>query len=325
MRRRAFLAAAVPTTGMASAAWAQSSALPHIGYLSGRSLATDRALLEAFLEGLKASGYVDGRNVVMDVRWADGHYDRVPALAVDLLKSNPSVLVTVGATAVTVAAKAVTSTVPIVFTIGVDPMTLGLVSDLARPTGNMTGMTLLSTSLEAKRLELLRDLLPAAKSVAFLVNPAMPNVAEQIRDAQKAATALGLKLQVVKAQENAEIDPAFAALADDIDGLAVAIDGFLIGRRDRIVAHAAARRLPAIYPSREFTDAGGLASYAARWADVYRGAGTYAGRILTGARPADLPVQEPTNYELVINMKTARTLGLAIPPSILARTDETIE
>jgi putative ABC transport system substrate-binding protein len=324
MRRRAFLAAAVPI-GMASGAWAQSTALPHIGYLSGRSLATDRSLLAAFLEGLKASGYVDGRNVVLDVRWADGHYDRVPALAVDLLKSNPSVLVTVGATAVTVAAKTVTSTVPIVFTIGVDPMTLGLVSDLARPTGNMTGMTLLSTSLEAKRLELLRDLVPAARSVAFLVNPAMPNVAEQIRDAQKAATALSLKLQVVKAQEDAEIDPAFAALADDIDGLAVAIDGFLIGRRDRIVARAAARRLPAIYPSREFTDAGGLASYAARWADVYRGAGTYAGRILAGAKPADLPVQEPTNYELVINTKTARMLGLTIPPSILARADETVE
>ena len=324
MRRRAFLGAAVPI-GMASGAWAQSTVLPRIGYLSGRSLATDGALLTAFLEGLKALGYVDGRNVAMDVRWADGHYDRVPALAADLLKNNPSVLVTVGATAVSVAAKTVTSTVPIVFTIGVDPISLGLVSDLARPTGNMTGMTLLSTSLEAKRLELLRDLVPNARAAAFLVNPAMPSVAEQIRDAQKAATALGLKLQVVKAQEDAEIDPAFAALAGDIDGLAVAIDGFLIGRRDRIVAHAAARRLPAIYPSREFTDAGGLASYAARWADAYRGAGTYAGRILKGAKPADLPVQEPTSYELVINMKTAKTLGLTIPPSILARADEVIE
>ena len=310
---------------MASGAWAQSTVLPRVAYLSGRSLATDRALLVAFLEGLKASGYVDGGNVVMDVRWADGHYDRVPALAADLLKSNPSVLVTVGATAVSVAAKTVTSTVPIVFTIGVDPISLGLVSDLARPTGNMTGMTLLSASLEAKRLELLRDLVPNARAVAFLVNPAMPSVAEQIRDAQKAAATLGLKLQVVKAQEDAEIDPAFAALAGDIDGLAVAIDGFLIGRRDRIVAQAAARRLPAIYPSREFTDAGGLASYAARWADAYRGAGTYAGRILAGAKPADLPVQEPTSYELVINMKTAKTLGLTIPPSILARADETIE
>lgn len=324
MRRRVFLAAAVPI-GMASGVRAQSTVLPRVGYLSGRSLATDRALLAAFLEGLKASGYVDGRNVVVDVRWADGHYDRVSALAVDLLKSNPGVLVTVGATAVSVTAKTVTSTVPIVFTVGVDPIRLGLVSDLARPTGNMTGMTLLSASLEAKRLELLRDLVPNAKSVAFLVNPAMPSVDEQIRDAQKAAAVLGLKLQIVKAQEDAEIDPAFAGLAGDIDGLAVAIDGFLIGQRDRIVAQVAARRLPAIYPSREFTDAGGLASYAARWADVYRSAGTYAGRILSGAKPADLPVQEPTSYELVINMKTARTLGLTIPPSILARADETIE
>ena len=324
MRRRALLAAAVPI-GLASGAWAQSTALPRIGYLSGRSLATDRALLAAFLEGLKAAGYVDGRNVVMDVRWADGRYDRIPALAADLLKSNPRVLVTVGGTAVPVAAKAATSTVPIVFTIGVDPISLGLVSDLARPTGNMTGMTLLSTSLEGKRLELLRDLVPNARMVALLVNPAMPSVDEQIRETDKAAAALGLKLQIVKAEKDSEIDPAFAALGGDIDGLAVAIDGFLIGQRDRIVAQAAARRLPAIYPSREFADAGGLASYASRWADVYRGAGTYAGRILKGARPADLPVQEPTSYELVINMKTAKALGLAVSPSILARADEVIE
>ena len=324
MRRRALLAAAVPI-GLASGARAQSTALPRIGYLSGRSLATDRALLAAFLEGLKAAGYVDGRNVVMDVRWADGRYDRIPALAADLLKSNPRVLVTVGGTAVPVAAKAITSTVPIVFTIGVDPISQGLVSDLARPTGNMTGMTLLSTSLEGKRLELLRDLVPNARTVALLVNPAMPSVAEQIRETDKAAAALGLKLQVVKAEKDSEIDPAFAALGGDIDGLAVAIDGFLIGQRDRIVAQAAARRLPAIYPSREFSDAGGLASYASRWADVYRGAGTYAARILAGARPADLPVQEPTSYELVINMKTARALGLAVSPAILARADEVIE
>jgi putative ABC transport system substrate-binding protein len=189
----------------------------------------------------------------------------------------------------------------------------------------MTGMALLSSSLEGKRLELLRDLVPNARAAAFLVNPAMPTVAEQIRDAQKAATALGLKLQVVKAQKDAEVDAAFASLAGDIDGLAVAIDGFLIGQRDRIVAQAAARRLPAIFPSREFVDVGGLASYAARWADVYRGVGTYAGRILKGAKPADLPVQEPTSYELVINMKAARAIGLTIPPSILARADEVIE
>lgn len=324
MRRRALLAAAVPI-GVASGAWAQSTALPRVGYLSGRSLETDRALLAAFLEGLKAAGYVDGRNVVVEVRWADGRYDRIPALLADLLKGNPGVLVTVGGTAVPVAARTVTSTVPIVFTIGVDPVSLGLVSDLARPTGNMTGMTLLSTSLEGKRLELLRDLVPNARMVALLVNPAMPSVAEQIRETDKAAAALGLKLQVVKAEKDSEIDPAFAALGGDIDGLAVAIDGFLIGQRDRIVAQAAARRLPAIYPSREFADAGGLASYASRWADVYRGAGTYAGRILKGARPADLPVQEPTSYELVINLKTARALGLAIPPTILARADGVIE
>jgi putative ABC transport system substrate-binding protein len=322
VRRRLFLAAA---SSPPSFAWAQP-VLPRIGYLSGRSPATDGHLLDAFRAGLAESGYVDGQTVVIDPRWAEGRFERLDGLAADLARSKPTLMVAVGGTPVPLAAKAAAPTLPIVFTIGTDPVELGLVSNLNRPGGNMTGAMLSASILEGKRLDLLREMVPDARSVVLLANPTSPAAAEQTRDAKAAARTLGLALDIVNAATAGEIDRGFAALpVTKPDALVVSIDGFLISRRTQIIALAAERRMPAIYPSREFTDAGGLASYAARWADMYRWVGVYAGRILKGAQPGDLPVQQPTTYELVVNLKTARTLGLVLPPSFVVRADEVIE
>jgi putative ABC transport system substrate-binding protein len=326
MKRRAFTTALACAATIWPLAGRAQTKLPVIGYLSGRSPATDGHLLAAFREGLNEAGYVDGQNVAMDFRWAEGRFERLGALATDLVKSKPAVLVAVGGTPVPLAAKAATSTIPTVFTIGSDPVKLGLVSNFNRPGGNMTGAMLSASTLEGKRLDLLREMLPNVRSVVLLVNPSTPVAGEQTRDAQAAASALGLKLEVLNAASEDEIDRAFVAIASrKPDALAVSIDGFLISQRERILALMAERKLPAIYPSREFTDAGGLASYAARGADMYRWVGVYAGRILKGARPSDLPVQQPTNYELVVNLKTAKTLGLTLPPAFLIRADEVIE
>ena len=325
MRRRALLASAV-AAGLASKAWAQSSAVPRIAYLSGRSQWTDSHLLEAFSEGLKTTGYVDGKNVKVEVRWADGRYDQVPALAAEIAATRPDLIVAVGGNPVAVAAKQATSTIPVVFGAGADPVAIGVVSNLNRPDGNLTGMTLSAQDLDAKRLELLHDLVPQAQSVALLVNPNNPGANEELRLTREAATALKLKLEILKASSSSDIERAFEALPmGRIDALAVAADAFLINRRDRIIALTAERRLPAIFPAREFTVGGGLASYGARWSDMYRILGSYAGRILKGAKPADLPVQRPTTYELVINLRTAKALGLALPPIFLNRADEVIE
>ena len=324
MRRRAFLVCAL-TAGMAWRAWAQSP-MPRIAYLSGRSLSTDAHLLEAFREGLKAAGYVDGQNVRMDVRWADGRYDAVPAMAVELAATRPDLIVAVGGNPVGLAARQATSTIPIVFGAGADPIAIGLVSNLNRPDGNLTGMTLSAQELDAKRLELLHDLLPQARSAALLMNPANPGADTELQLTREAAAALKLKLEVLKASSSSDIERAFETLpAGRVDALAVAADAFLINRRDRVIALTAERRLPAIFPAREFAVDGGLASYGARWADMYRILGSYAGRILKGAKPADLPVQRPTTYELVINLRTAKALGLALPPIFLNRADEVIE
>jgi putative ABC transport system substrate-binding protein len=325
MRRRALLASAV-AAGLASKAWAQSSAVPRIAYLSGRSQWTDSHLLEAFSEGLKTTGYVDGQNVKVEVRWADGRYDQVPALAAEIAATRPDLIVAVGGNPVAVAAKQATSTIPVVFGAGADPVAIGVVSNLNRPDGNLTGMTLSAQDLDAKRLELLHDLVPQAQSVALLVNPNTPGANEELRLTREAATALKLKLEILKASSSSDIERAFEALPmGRIDALAVAADAFLINRRDRIIALTAERRLPAIFPAREFTVDGGLASYGARWSDMYRILGSYAGRILKGAKPADLPVQRPTTYELVINLRTAKALNLALPPLFLNRADEVIE
>jgi putative ABC transport system substrate-binding protein len=324
MKRRTFVAAIAAT--MSSPLVGRAQAKPVIGYLSGRSPMTDGHLLAAFRAGLAELGYVEGQNVVIDPRWAEGRFERLDALAADLALAKPAIMVAVGGTPVPLAAKAAAPTTPIVFTIGTDPVELGLVGNLNRPGGHMTGAMLSASILEGKRLDLLREMLPAARSVALLANPTSPVAAAHIRDTQAAAKTLGLALEVLGAATVGEIDRGFDVISTTRpDALIVSIDGFLIARRAQIIALAAERRLPAIYPSREFTEAGGLASYAARWADMYRWVGIYAGRILKGEQPGDLPVQQPTTYELVINLKTAKALGINLSPMFLNRADEVIE
>jgi|tagenome__1003787_1003787.scaffolds.fasta_scaffold20811509_2 putative ABC transport system substrate-binding protein len=297
-----------------------------IGYLSGRSLGTDAHLLQAAKDGLKESGFVEGQNVAFEYRWADGKFERLEALAAELVARKPDLLMAVGGTPVPFAAKKATSSLPIIFTLALDPSRQGLIASLARPGGTVTGAVLLASALEGKRIDLLHTMRPAARSMALLVNPTNGITEELQRDALAAASALGVTVEVVRASTVAELDRVLAGLsASKPDGLAVAIDSVLIAERRRIVSWAAEHKVPAIYPSREFTDDGGLASYAARWVDAYRWAGVYAGRVLKGARPGDLPVQQPTAYELVVNRRTARTLGLTLPPAFMARADEVIE
>lgn len=321
MKRRLFLAAASLAPSLA---WAQGQ--PRIAYLSGRSAATDSHLLEAFREGLKSAGYVDGQNVSLDVRWADGRYGEMPRLAAEVVATKPDVIVAVGGNPVGVAAKAATSTIPIVFGAGADPIKIGLVNNLNRPDGNLTGMTLWANELDAKRLDLLHDMLPAARTVAVLMNPLNPGYDDLLPRTRETAVALGLKLEMLTASSTSEIERAFQSLAPGkVDALAVGADAFMINSRARILALTNERRLPAIFPAREFAVDGGLASYGTRWADMYKILGSYTGRILKGAKIAELPVQRPATYELVINLQTARALGLELPPIILSRADEVIE
>jgi ABC-type uncharacterized transport system substrate-binding protein len=312
--------------GVSSRAAGQPSSLPRIGYLSGRSYATDAHLLQAFREGLKSTGFVDGQNVLIDVRWADGRYSQVPQMMTELVATKPNLIAAVGGNPVGLAAKAATSTIPVVFSAGADPVEIGLVGNFNRPGGNLTGITLWASELDAKRLDLLHEMVPAARNVAVLINPTNPGAVKELRDAQEAARNLGLVLDIQNASSSAEIERAFAAWpAGKADALAVIADAFLINQRRRIMALAGNRRLPAIYPAREFPDDGGLASYGTRWADMYRIVGTYAGRILKGEKPGDLPIQRPSTYELVINLHTARTLGLSLPAVLLARATEVID
>ena len=330
MKRRdlgAFLVGAIaaPAVGP-SILRAQQTAVPSICYVSGRSLATDGHLLSAFREGLGKAGFVDGQNVTMDIRWADGRYDRISELMADVVKTNPTLIVALGGNQVGLTAKAMTSTIPIVFGTSADPVSLGLVSHLGRPNGNLTGMTLLATALDAKRVELLREMVPTARSVAILFNPSNPGASDQLQEAQAATTTLGFSLKILEARAEAEIDRAFEVLdSTPVDVFAVTVDSFLIVQRARIVAATAARKLPAMFPSREFTDSGGLASYGPRWADMYRILGLYAGRILKGEKPSDLPVQRPTTFELVVNLRTAKAQGLTLSEGFLHRADELIE
>lgn len=328
MKRRRFLLATGATggTGLASTARAQPSSLPRIAYLSGRSQATDAHLLDAFRDGLKSAGFVDGQNVTIDVRWADGRYGDMPRLAADVVATRPDLIVAVGGNPVGVAVKAATKTIPVVFGAGADPVKIGLVGNLNRPDGNLTGMTLWANELDAKRLDLLHDMLPAARSVAVLMNPLNPGYEELLPRTRETAAALGLKLELLIASSSSEIERAFQSLpTGKVDALAVGADAFLINIRARILALTLERSLPAIFPAREFAVDGGLASYGTRWADMYRILGTYAGRLLKGAKPIELPVQRPATYELVINLQTARALHLELPPIILSRADEVIE
>lgn len=300
--------------------------MPRIAYVSGRSLETDGHLLAAFKEGLKTAGYVDGQNVTIDIRWANGHYDQVPRLLSELIAAKPDVIAAVGGNPVGIDAKKATSTIPIVFSAGADPMLIGLVSNLSRPDGNLTGITLWAGELDAKRLDLLRALLPQARTVGLLMNPTNPGVAQELVRMTEAARTLDMDLVIMNAETSSGVDRAFEAVPDGkLDALAVVADAFLINYRERILKLAAARKLPAIFPAREFVTDGGLASYGTRWADMYRIVGSYTGRILKGAKPGDLPVQRPNTYELVINLKAAHTLGITVPPIMLARADEVIE
>lgn len=325
MKRRQFLLAA-GATGVAAPARSQAPSRPRIVYLSGRSAATDTHLLEAFREGFKSAGFVDGQNVTMDVRWANGRYGDLAKMAAEVVATRPDLIVAVGGNPVGLAAKQATSTIPVVFGAGADPAKIGLVANLNRPEGNLTGMTLWANELDAKRLDLLHDMLPKARTVAVLMNPDNPGYEELLPRSRETAAALGLEIKLLTASGSSAIDRAFQSLpVGSVDALAVGADAFLINARARILALVNERKLPAIFPAREFAVDGGLASYGTRWADMYRILGSYSGRILKGAKPAELPVQRPTTYELVINLKTARELGLDLPPLILTRADEVIE
>jgi putative tryptophan/tyrosine transport system substrate-binding protein len=327
VRRRQFIS----LLGGAASAWplaarAQQKAMPLIGYLSSGSASSVGPNLPAFHQGLGETGYVEGQNLAIDYRWAEGSYDRLPASVADLVGRNVDLIVAGGGPSA-LAAKSATSTIPIVFLIGIDPVATGLVASLARPGGNLTGISLLINELMPKRLELLSELAPRASAIALLVNPTSSVAAERItRDLQEAARAKGVQLHILKASTESEIDAAFATLVRlQAGALVVGADVFFNSRREQFVALASRHAVPAIYQGREFALAGGLITYGTSLQAVYREVGTYAGRILKGAKPADLPVQQPTKFELVINLKTAKALGLNVPPSLLARADEVIE
>jgi ABC-type uncharacterized transport system substrate-binding protein len=283
--------------------------------------------LRGFHRGLKDSGYVEGENVTIVYRWAENQIDRLPALAVELVRRQVAVITTLGGTAVMLAAKAATTTIPIVFGVGEDPVRLGLVASLARPGGNATGINFFTGELAAKRLGLLHELVPKAVRIAVLVNPAnIPMAEAALRDIPGAARAIGLQIQVLNASTAREIEAAFATLVRDrAEALYVAGDIFFVSRRVQFATLAASYRIPATYPSREAVEAGGLMAYAADRPDMYRQVGAYTGQILKGAKPADLPVLQSTKFEFVINMQTARALGLTVPDTLLARSDEVIE
>lgn len=307
---------------------AQQGAMPVIGYLSAGSPESENipGRLIAFRTGLGEAGYEEGRNVSIEYRWAEFEYDRLPALASDLVRRQVTVIVTSGGSPPALAAKAVTSTIPIVFTLGVDPVKSGLIASLNRPGGNITGVVLLTPELSSKRLSLLHELLPTAGVVALLVNPTSAFNEPEARSAQEAARTLGLQLHLLPASSPSEIDSTFEALVElRAAALVVSADPLFTARRSQIVGRAARDRVPAIYFWREFVASGGLMSYGPNLADSFRLEGMYTGKILSGAKPADLPVQQVVKVELVINLKTARALGLTIPLTLLGRADEVIE
>jgi putative ABC transport system substrate-binding protein len=308
------------------AARAQQPAMPTIGYLSARSSASDVSMLAAFHRGLKESGYVAGKNVAIEFRWGDGHYDRLPALAEDLVRQNVTVIVTSGGEISAQAAKAATAKIPIVFNVGEDPVQYGLVASLNRPGGNVTGVTSLLGTLGTKQLGLLRDLVPNAGVIAMLVNPGDTWAKTQINNTEAAALAIGQRLIVIRASTEPDIDAAFSALIQQrVGALLVAASPFFVTQADQLIGLASRHAVPTIYFRREIADAGGLMSYGSSTAELYGQMGTYVGKILSGASPADLPVMQATKFEFIINLKTAKMLGIEIPPTLLARADEVIE
>jgi putative ABC transport system substrate-binding protein len=325
MKRRQFITLLGGVAAWPLAARAQQPAMPIIGLLDSRSPdgMTDR--LRAFREGLKDSGYVERENVAIEYRWAENQLDRLPELAAELVRRQVAVIAATS-TNPAFAAKAATTTTPIVFVAGEDPVRLGLVASLARPGGNLTGINILSGELTAKRLNLLREMVPGAARIAVLVNPANVMTENALRDVAAAARVMGLQIQVLNASTSGEIDAAFATFVRERpDAVFVGLDVFFISRRAQLVNLASRHALPATYHLREFAEAGGLMSYGTNIVDTFRQAGVYAGRILKGAKPADLPVVQSTKFELVINAWTARMLGLAVPPTLLSTADEVIE
>jgi putative tryptophan/tyrosine transport system substrate-binding protein len=326
MRRREFIS----LLGGTAAAWplvvrAQQAALPVIGVLSGRSLDDSKEFVEAFGKGLNEAGFFEHRNATIEYRWAENHVDRLPTLAAELVHRQVAVILAVGGVPPTQAAKAATSTIPIVFIIGGDPVKLGLVATLNQPGGNVTGVTILSGALTAKRLELLRELHPQA-SVACLVNPSSPEAEAQLTDIREAARTTGKDLRLLNVSNDHDLDAAFAALVrEQIGGLLVANDAFFVGRREQIVALAARNAIPTMYFLREFAAVGGLMSYGNSLADAYHRVGISTGKILRGAKPSDLPVEQAVKIELVLNLKAAKALGITFPITLLARADEVIE
>jgi putative ABC transport system substrate-binding protein len=327
VKRRALLGfiGGTAATG-ATAARAQPKAMPVIGFLALGSAGPNTPFTAAFVRGLNDGGYEAGKTVAIEFRWAEGHYDRLPALAAELVDRKVDVIVAQGGSSPTIAAKKATATIPIVFITGGDPLADGLVTSLARPSGNVTGITWISSALGAKRLELLRELAPRAGTFALLVNPGAVETEPVVKNLQEGAEASGVKLHVVKAGSEAEIEAAFAAVAQAKDGgLVVGVDAFFGSRRRQIAALAERHALPVMAGFREFATDGGLMSYGPSLSDAFRQGGLYAAKILKGAKPGDLPVLQPTIFELVINTKVAKALGLAVSPSLLSRADEVIE
>jgi putative ABC transport system substrate-binding protein len=327
MRRREF----ITLLGGAAVAWplplrAQQPAMPVIGFMHSASRGPFESMLAGFRKGLDELGFVEGRNLTIEYRWAEGRFDRLPSLATELAQRPVAIIVAAGGNVSVLAARAATSTIPIVFPGMDDPVKLGVVASFSRPGGNATGVSLFNAALGAKRLGLLRELVPQATVIAFLVNSTNPTTEDQVRDLEEAARASNLLIQVVNAKSASDIEPAFAAMKEHgAAALVIGADPLLFNERDHLIVLAARDRLPTIYSQREFAAVGGLISYGVDFPENYRQAGVYVGRILKGEKPADLPVVQPTKFELVINLKTAKTLGLTVPYPLLARADEVIE